>query len=409
MSQQLINHSPDLKQLIEDGYELEIIAGHLVIHSVPYVDALGKIKRGKLVSTLDLSGNKTVPPATHVALFAGEPPCDKNGKKLIHLEHAVNRKVISAEVIVERSFSCKPKPSGSYTDYHHKMSTYAAMLSNHAQQIDPNITARTFSVIENCDEDSPFNYIDNATSRVGITAHARKLELSKVAILGLGGTGSYVLDFVAKTPVREIHLYDGDWFIQHNAFRAPGAATIEELRQRQRKVEYFHSRYAPMHRGIIPHPVYIDESNIQELEDFDFIFICMDGHPGKEVILRVLEKFGIPFVDTGMGVENSEEGLRGIIRLTTSTPDQRCHVWDKNRIPVSRAEDEEYSSNIQVADLNAMNAVLAVIRWKKYFTFYADLEQEYFCAYTLDGVKLHPNLTQVLHLKLTHLEGQIMA
>ena len=33
-----------------------------------------------------------------------------------------------------------------------------------------------------------------------------KLELRKIAILGLGGTGSYVLYFVAKTPVREIHL-----------------------------------------------------------------------------------------------------------------------------------------------------------------------------------------------------------
>ena len=47
--------------------------------------------------------------------------------------------------------------------------------------------------------------------------------------MGLGGTGSYVLDLVAKTPVWEIHLFDGDAFLQHNAFRSPGAPSLDEL------------------------------------------------------------------------------------------------------------------------------------------------------------------------------------
>jgi tRNA A37 threonylcarbamoyladenosine dehydratase len=45
----------------------------------------------------------------------------------------------------------------------------------------------------------------------------------------MGGTGSYILDLVAKTAVMEIHLFDGDDFNQHNAFRAPGAASLEDL------------------------------------------------------------------------------------------------------------------------------------------------------------------------------------
>ena len=383
MSRQLINRNSDLQKLEEDGYEVEIVSGHLVIHNVPYVDTQSRIRRGKLVSTLDLSGDQTVKPSTHVALFTGDHPCDRNGKKLPHMEHGVKRQEISADVIVERSFSCKA--IGGYADYHHKMTTYAAMISGHAEQIDPNVTARTFQVVENDDADSPFNYIDNATSRAGITAHARKLELARIAILGLGGTGSYVLDFVAKTPVREIHLYDGDWFMQHNAFRAPGAATVDELRERLRKVDYLHRRYAPMHRGIVPHPVYVYEANIEELQGFDFVFLTMDSGPDKETIIRKLEAYGIPFIDTGMGIENSDDGLRGILRVTTSAPDKRDHVWGKRRIPVGGGAGDEYSSNIQVADLNAVNAGLAVIRWKKYFGFYADLEQEYFAAYTIDG------------------------
>ena len=56
MSKSPISRSRDLKALLEDGYEVEIKAGHLVIHSVPYVGADKRLKRGKLVAVLDMAG-----------------------------------------------------------------------------------------------------------------------------------------------------------------------------------------------------------------------------------------------------------------------------------------------------------------------------------------------------------------
>ena len=35
--------------------------------------------------------------------------------------------------------------------------------------------------------------------------------------------------------------------------------------------------------------------------------------------------------------------------------------------------------------MNALNAVLAVIKWKKLRGFYRDLEREHHCTYTTDG------------------------
>lgn len=64
-----------------------------------------------------------------------------------------------------------------------------------------------------------FQYIDTNSSRANIEMINMKLERQKIAIIGLGGTGAYILDMVAKTPVKEIHLFDGDSFDQHNAFR----------------------------------------------------------------------------------------------------------------------------------------------------------------------------------------------
>ena len=132
----------------------------------------------------------------------------------------------------------------------------------------------------------------------------------------VSGCASTHAGHASETPVREIHTYDGDWFVQHNALRSPGAASVEDLRARQRKVEYYQATYAPMRRGVgvVPHPVYIDETNVEELRDFDFVFRCMDGRPGQEGVVRKLEELDLPFIDTGLGIEDSEDGLRGILR-----------------------------------------------------------------------------------------------
>lgn len=384
MSQQLISRSKDLQALVDDGYEVEVKAGHLIIHNVPYVNDQRKVKRGKLVSELTMAGDMTARPNTHVVSFAGEHPCDKEGRPLAKIRHQSNRKTICDGLVIDHSFSSKPK--SGYGDYHEKMTTYVAIISGHAHAIDPAATAQTRHVIETDDDESPFKYIDTASSRAGIAAITSKLEAARIGIVGLGGTGSYILDLIAKTPVREIHLFDGDEFYQHNAFRSPGAPSAEELKEIPKKVEYWASRYAPMRRGIITHDFHIDDATVGSLEGLDFVFLCVDSGNVKPVMIDKLEALGVPFIDVGMGVEMVEDQLRGIVRVTTSTPEKRDHVREKQRIGLTGGEaDGVYSHNIQIADLNALNAALAVIKWKKLCGFYQDLDQEHFMAYTLDG------------------------
>jgi len=234
-----------------------------------------------------------------------------------------------------------------------------------------------------------FNYIDTASSRAEINAVTRKLELGRIGIVGLGGTGSYVLDLVAKTPVREICLFDGDKFSQHNAFRSPGAPSVEELKEEPMKVVYLKNRYSKMHRNIVANDCYIDASSVDRLKGMDFVFLCLDRSEAKRQIVEKLEVLDIPFIDVGMGVELVDGALHGVMRITTSTPKKREHVRGKNRIPFPDGKGtNEYSKNIQIADLNALNAALAVIKWKKLFDFYKDFENEHFSTYTIDGNSL---------------------
>lgn len=180
-------------------------------------------------------------------------------------------------------------------------------------------------------------------------------------------------------------MYDGDTLYTHNAFRAPGAASVEELDNALKKVHYFRDRYDPMRRNIIAHPDYVDEHNIDELRNMTFVFLAIEAGPGKRFIIEKLEEFGIPFIDTGMGVSQIGDTLHGIVRVTASDDGYRRHVWDGKRISFADAANDEYDRNIQIADLNMLNAALAVIKWKKMYGFYADTEHEYSISYTIDG------------------------
>jgi hypothetical protein len=352
-----------------------------LLKSVPYVTSSKRAASGTLVSDLTLSGDRTTTPSTHVVYFAGEYPCDQEGAPLDKIRHTSEHKELDKGLVVEHSFSSKPP--GGYKDYYDKLTTYAAILSSPAQAIEPTATPMTFPVVEGEDGESVFNYVDTASSRAEITAVSRRLEIARVAIVGVGGTGSYVLDLVSKTPVNEIHIFDGDVFSQHNAFRSPGAASIDELRQKPRKVAYFAEKYAGMRRGIVPHPYRVDAADADELRDMDFVFLCLDGGDGKQGLLDKLDALDVPFVDVGMGLDEIDGSLGGILRVTTSTNEKRDHVGA--RVPASGPVNGDYARNIQVADLNALNAALAVIRWKKHFGFYRDLEHEHHSTYTIDG------------------------
>lgn len=383
MSQQLIARNPDLKRLRDEGFDIEIRAGHLVIRGVPYVDATGSVQRGMLVSELTLAGDRTASPGTHVALFAGQHPCDQFGNELSKIKHATATNDLGEGLVVQHSFSSKPVNGAAYKDYYEKMTAYVAIIASHAQAVDPTATANTFPPTVTTEQESVFQYLDTASSRAGINLLSSKLELSKVGIVGLGGTGSYVLDLVAKTPVKEVHLFDGDVLLTHNAFRSPGAASLDELRQIPMKVDYLKGIYSKMRRGIVAHSYYLTSENASDLCEMDFVFMCMDAGDSKRGLVVQLEQTGVCFIDVGMGVTHVDGSLCALVRATTSTPAHRESIH--RRAPFLEAGgDDPYAKNIQIADLNALNAVMAVIKWKKFYGFYRDEIHEHNSTYSIN-------------------------
>jgi hypothetical protein len=366
MSQELINHSPDLKRLKEEGYGIQIKGGLLVVHQIPYVNDKKEIVFGKLVSELNLiNAIQTGPPSTHTLSFSGSFPCYPDGTPITALKHGEGISEITKDIIVNFSFS--NKPGRDYIDYYEKISAYANIISSPAKAIDEKVTEKTFMIFDEEAESSVFMYIDSNSSRANITPISEKLMGQKIAIIGTGGTGSYILDFIAKTPVQEIHLYDGDNFYVHNAFRSPGAASIDELNSQLKKVDYLKLKYSKMHKGIIVHGYHIIEENKYEFNDKTFAFISIDKGKGKKTIIESLIKAKVPFIDVGIGIDIVKNSLIGTLRVTAGNHLKSTHLYE--RISFVDNEDDDYTSNIQIAELNALNAALAVIKWKKFLGF----------------------------------------
>lgn len=386
MSHPLVNHSDDLQKLVDEELVIEIRNEFLFIYRIPYLDSNRQVQYGTLVSNLQVSGNRTVSNPDHTVYFAGEMPHDLDGSPLTSIINNSNQQTVADGFKVNHYMSSKPKPNG-YTDYYHKMTTYIDIISGPAKAVDKSITEKGNRKINNHGE-SVFQYMNTNASKPELSSLNNKFKEQKVAIVGLGGTGSYILDLISKVPVKEIHLYDGDWFYNNNAFRAPGAASIEDLNIPQKKTDYLAGIYSKMHKGIISHPEYLTSEDVNKLENYDFVFLSLDKGELKKEIIELLEDSSIPFVDVGMGIHNKNNSLTGLLRVTTGTPSNTSHIWETDTIPFSDDLEDEYDSNIQIAELNSLNAALAVLKWKKLNGFYQNLGNEFNMFYRINSNKI---------------------
>ena len=143
MSRALFSLNTDLAGLRSDGYFMRIQGSLLVMLEVPYVDAQRQVRFGTLVSSLDLAGDRTRKPETHVMHWDGDFPCNADGTPLPGISHSAPNTDLGHGLTARHSFSSKPSDLG-YPDYYAKMSTYATIVSGPAAVLQPGISPREF-------------------------------------------------------------------------------------------------------------------------------------------------------------------------------------------------------------------------------------------------------------------------
>ena len=250
------------------------------------------------------------------------------------------------------------------------------LLHRYAKQIVGAVSAAGYPETHSLAKPGPFKIPNTFEARSALGPVQDRIRDQRIAIIGLGGTGAYVLDLMAKTPVPEIHLLDADEVEWHTFMRAPGAPTtgeIESLRSNPpTKVAYYHSKYASLREGIYPHVIRIDSPSI--LGEFlpshpiDFAFVCIDQKkdsdtPRQDVVYEALSEAEIPFVDSGVSITLENDTVRGAV--TTSFFAEKSEGW-REAIPNAKVEGNVPGyRNVQLPEVNGLAASLAVMEWRR--------------------------------------------
>jgi hypothetical protein len=378
---ELANHNPFIQDLEDQGYHIDFVGGYFVIYGLPCLNSVGELEHGDWASPVDLSDWVLDAPSDHQAWFRGCRPHDGNGKPL-RLGGGPAQITVAEGFVCNHSFSFKLLEGGQmrpYRSFEEKVTTYLDAIIAPAMAAYPAATPLRGIELKAATQGSPLRIPDTLSSRYHINDISSRLRGKKAAIIGLGGTGSYILDFVARTHLEKIGLFDDDKVHVHSIFRMPGfiPKTIG-----MKKVEALAQHYANWHGGIDPLPERISLENINLLREFDFVFVSIDDGPSRLEIVDWLSANGIPFVDCGMGLNRSLIGLNGVVRITGTDRAAFERTVHSPYLPTTNAEQGEYRKQAQIAELNALNAALAVIRFKQHFEFFDRLNDA--VAYTFE-------------------------
>jgi len=271
-----------------------------------------------------------------------------------------------------------------YRDFFEKLEHYVAIISGPARE-KYEATPYTFRLVEESPTTSVFRFRDTLTSRAQIADLSARFADDVVAVIGLGGTGSYVLDFLVKTPVKEIRGFDLDDFHVHTAYRSPGRLADTELGKK--KTEVYRSRYENFREGLCLESRYIDAQSLESLRGVTFAFVCVDKGKSRAGIFNLLISNEIPFIDVGMGLSRTHGPLDGTLRATYYSIEDGQRLRDLALAELVDDPADEYRIHTQISELNALNAALAVIKFKQIRGFYFDKDELNSLAMQVGNIK----------------------
>ena len=119
-------------------------------------------------------------------------------------------------------------------------------------------------------------------------------------------------------------------------------------------------------------PLYLTEEFIGDLEGVTFAFVSVDKGSARSEIFDLLIRLKIPFIDVGMGLDRKQGPISGALRVTYYSAADAQKVRDMQLAEMVDHPGDIYRTAIQISELNALNACLAIIKYKQIRGFYLD-------------------------------------
>lgn len=171
----------------------------------------------------------------------------------------------------------------------------------------------------------------------------KKIESMKVAVVGVGGTGSACAEQLARLGVKDFTLVDHDRIEASNVSRVYGSFSFPKGKHPP-KVEIIRDHLLHINPGASVQ-VLFEEVQKPEialgLRDRDVIFLCTDNHGSRAVVNQICHQYFIPIINMGVRLDSTKEGTvrGGVATVDVIRPDKSC-LWCKQALNSGRISDE---------------------------------------------------------------------
>ena len=204
----------------------------------------------------------------------------------------------------------------------------------------------------------------------------RILEASKVAVIGLGGVGSLVTEYLARLGVGNLVLIDPEQIDESNLSRVVGATGVDvEICQLKTQIAVRHAREMAIHTNLQPIAGDVSRDSVaQLLRDCDFIFLAADSMRARLVVNAIAHQYLIPTIQMGTKIRSGKSGniddaMCAVRHVRPGTGCLWCNgLIDPTQLAIEAKSDTERKEqaygvqepNPSVITLNAVAAAHAV-------------------------------------------------
>jgi hypothetical protein len=207
-------------------------------------------------------------------------------------------------------------------------------------------------------------------------AGQEKLSQCRVGIIGLGGIGSLLAEYLARLGINEFYLIDDDHIEETNRSRVLGA-TATDVRKKMAKVLIAKRNILKANKNAVVHTRQEDVSKeeiLKELTSCDYLFLAADSMRARLAFNALVHQYLIPGVQVGSKIRSNNEGrLEDVMSANRPVrPGCGC-LWcnqliDPTGLAKEAKTDEERKAqaygaeepNPSVISLNAVSAAHAV-------------------------------------------------
>lgn len=169
------------------------------------------------------------------------------------------------------------------------------------------------------------------------------LQSLHIGVVGAGGTGSSVIEQLARLGVGTLSIFDGDRFDASNVNRVYGSH-VSDIGQAKVQIAKRNIEQIGLGTKINAYNEHISREKVAaKLRNCDVIFGCTDKEVPRSILTQLALRYLIPVIDMGVTIRSEEEVITDVVgRVTTLIPGEAC-LFCRQRITAERIRLESLS------------------------------------------------------------------